>query len=137
MRYVARLVTMTMLLMLVFYGLDYLFPAPDRFPGGLSLFAVSFMLAAIPGPGDLRAMMPAVVMRLMAPAVGIALAVWIIVGVGDIRGPAHSDSVLTVGGLCLALRLVETGWKWRKLRRAAKAARSGSGDVHDDSEGPP
>jgi hypothetical protein len=119
MRYVVRLITMTTILMLVFYGLDYLFPAADRFPGGLSLFATSFMLASVPGPGDLAAMTPAMAMRLVPPAIGIALALWIVVGVSDLHGPSHSDSVLTVGGLCLALELIDRGRKWRRHRRDA------------------
>ncbi len=133
MRYVVRFIMRTMVFMLVFYGLDFLFPAADRFPSGLSLFAVSFLLGSVPDPGALGSMTPTVAMRLMAPAVGIALALWIVVGVSDVRGPAHSDSVLTVGGLCLALELVQRGWKWRRQQRAAKMTQPGAGTPHDDS----
>ncbi len=127
MRYVVRLVTMTLLLVLVFYGLDFLFPVGERFPTGLSLFAVAFMLASVPGPGELATLTATVAMRVVAPVMGIALALWILVGVTDLGGPLHSDSALTVGGICLALELLERGWKLRKLRRDAADRRGDDG----------
>ena len=133
MRYVVRLVVVSTLVALAMYGLDYLFPAADRFPSGLSIFAVSFLLAAIPTPNDLRDAPPAIMTRLVAPAMGIALALWITVGISDLQGHDHSDSVLVIGGVCLLVAVFDRIKRWRRQQRAARAAESGRGASHDDS----
>jgi hypothetical protein len=130
-RYVIRVIIASTLLFLVLYGLDFLIPAAARMPSSLSTLSVAFMLGAFPSRGELRVLPAVVARRLVAPLAGIGLAQWLVVGVGDLVGSAHSDGVLAVGVGCLAATVLST---WLRARRE-KRAREGQGD--GGTPGPP